>query len=160
MSKQKEKVKSSSPPGAGLVVAALFWLWSAVLFCAPVYLNLTGYWRTLLYVLGSIFLAISFARAGLELARAFKNRAFCYWGLGMLFTSPAAVLHVITLCNSLPFVWTFVLRLLVLVLLSIGGAFLLYGFPYLLWNPKEGVNDSDAHVASPEAIMTKAEKRG
>lgn len=160
MSKQEGKVGRSTPPGVGLVVAASFWLWSALLFCAPVYLNLAGYWRTSLYVLGSIFLAISFAQAGVEFARAFKNRAFRYWGMGMLFTAPAAVLHVVTLCNSLPSAWSFVARLLVLVLLSIGGAFLLYGFPYLFWNPDEKAADLSARVASSETTATKSEEQG
>lgn len=151
MSKQGGKLSRSTPPGVGLVVAAFFWLWSALLFCAPVYLNLTGYWRTSLYVLGSIFLAFSFARAGAEFARAFENRAFCYWGTGMLFATPAAVLHIITLCNSLPSRWIFAIRLLVLIFLSVGGAFLLYGFPYLFWRPEEGAIVPGNQGASSES---------
>jgi hypothetical protein len=160
MAKQEGKVERSAPPGGGLVVAASFWLWGALIFCAPVYLNLTSSWRTLLNVLGSIFLAVSFARAGVEFARVFRNEAFCYWGVGMLFTVPAAVLHIITVCDSLSPVWTFVARLLVLIFLSIGGAFLLYGFPYLFWKPEAKADNQGAHVALSETIITKGKEQG
>ncbi len=160
MAKRERRAERSAPLGGGLVLAASFWLWGALLFCAPVYLNLASVWRTWLNVLGSVFFAVGFARAGVEFARAFENRAFCYWGLGMLFTVPAVVLHIITICNSLPVLWTFVARLVVLIFLSIGGVFLLYGFPYLFGTSEVKADDQEAQEASVGTTMPKGKEQG
>lgn len=152
MGDEKRRTRKPRPPGSGLAVVASFWLWGALLFYAPTYLSATGGWRVFLNVLGGICLAISVAGAGTELGRMFRSEALSYWGVGLLFVLLAVLLHIATLGNRLLVVWTIVARLSVLLLVSVGGSIILYGFSYLFWKSEEVPHGEQIGRVPPETV--------
>ena len=158
MTKKEGKPRRPSPPYSGFAIVASFWLWGALLFCAPTYLDISGTLPKVLTVLGWISITISLLGAGVELNKILKNEAFGYWGVSMLAILPAALVHLFVVHNQPSTAWTMLAKVLVLVLLALGGSLFLYGFSYLFWKQEDPASEQNGE-ASPEMTLEKQENR-
>jgi len=138
------------PPFSGFAIVADFWLWGALSLCAPTYLNVAGVWIIFFNVLGSIAIIISLTGALVELGKLWKSEALSYWGASLVFLLPAVLLHVtVTYYTLLPVLAT-IAKIVVLVLIAVGGALFFQGVPHLVWKTEEEQKLEQAEKDSPE----------
>jgi cation transport ATPase len=154
--KVPEKSKRLLP---GLTVAAILWLWGSLLLYAPIYLGIAGWGRILFNVLGGLAIAISLLVAIEELTELWKKKAMGYWSISLVFLVPAVILHLAVMFASLPSLWETVARIVALILVFIGGPFVIVGLSNVLWKPKPQRAEQAYQISIVEAAERKADRR-
>ncbi|MGM0803503.1 MAG: hypothetical protein ACQET8_02095 [Bacillota bacterium] len=148
--KQQEK---DNPLLMGLASAGILWWIGTIVLYAPKYMELKTSWP--FDIIGYIFITISFVGACLEVGKIWKNKAFEYWGVSLVFLIPALLLHIIVdKVNIVPIV---LVKSLILFLIMIGGPFILLGVPYLFERKKESVYEGDDEITIEENRKKKFE---
>lgn len=157
---EKQKVSEESKPVLeGMFVAAIFWLWGALFLFAPVYLGIFGGWRTVLHVLGGIVLTISLIGAVVELNELWRNKGVTYWSVALVFFIPAIFLQLGVMFGTFSFLWEKVAKIAVLILVFIGGPFLVMGLSYFLSRPAEKQKQESFKASPDEMAKRKTNKR-
>lgn len=157
---KSEKLKKPQPPLGGLAIVASLWLWGAILFYAPTYLNIVGGWRIPFNILGAIALTLSFGGALLELGKFWKSEALSYWGAGIIFLIPAVVFFVLVRFYSLAPFWETSAKIVALILLAFSGPFFFMGIPHFFWKgPQEQTSGHTEEISEKEAAEQKQARR-
>lgn len=162
VSSEQEKQKTSeesNPVLEGMFVAAIFWLWGALFLYAPVYLGIFGRWRTVFHVLGGLVLTISLIGAIVELNELRKNKAVTYWSVAMVFFIPAIFFQLGVMFGTFSSLWEKAAKIAVLILVFIGGPFLVMGLAYFLSRSAEKQEQKTSKTSSEEMAKQKANKR-
>lgn len=137
-------------PYEGLAFAAALWLWGSVAWIAPSYIGFGGIGMWVCNIVGGILIAVSFGGAAMEVGSLFKSEAFEWWGVGMVFLVPGALLHFAVWYAELGAFWGAAAKSMALLLDAFGGTFILLGLAYLFWHgPPVGASDKGM---TPEAV--------
>lgn len=148
-------------PYEGLAFAAALWLWGSIVWFAPGYIGFGGAGLWVCNIFGGILIAISFAGAGLEIGKLFKSEAFEWWGVGMVFLVPAALLHFAVWYAELGLFWEAIAKSVALFLDALGGTFVFFGLAYLFWHgpPVEVAEDMTSEEAAERDAEEKRRRR-
>ena len=81
----------------------------------------------------------------MELGKYWKNEAFEYWGVGLIFAIPAILLFFAQKYFNILSLWGTLMKISVLFLLGVGFPFFFLGIPYLFWKktPREQENETE-----------------
>ncbi len=152
MSTLTEKDETSKHDGFAL--AASFAIWGATLWFAPSYVEFSGMLLAVCYLLGGLFVAISFGGAFMELENYAGSEAFGWWGVGGFFLILAVLLHLATTSFLLSIVA--VAKVTTLLLFMIGVPFLFYGISSVLetGSAKRTGSKRRARSTRKDAILT------
>ena len=94
--------KKPSPPGSGLAIAGIIWVWGAMAFLGPAYFSVgPGAGKTIFNIFGIILITVSCVGALMEFSKLWRNEALSYWSVGLLFLIPALAIHFGASSNSL-----------------------------------------------------------
>jgi hypothetical protein len=141
----------------GLGIAGMFWLWGSLAWVAPPYIGFGGWGQWAFNIAGAVLIAIAFAGAGIELGKLWKNEAFEYWGVGLLFLVPAVLLHLTVWWAELAPFWEVSAKSIALILAAFGGAFVMIGLPYLF--ARSTVEGDGAPEPTPEEKTLDRQRR-
>lgn len=157
---EPRRSKKPQPPLSGLAIVASLWLWGAILFYTPTYLNIAGGWQIPFNVLGAIALIISFGGALLEFSKFWKSEALSYWGVGIIFLIPAIIFFVLVKLYPLAPLWETLAKTAALVLLAFSGPFFFMSVPYFFWKASQGQEPKHTEeVSAQEASAQKTAQR-
>lgn len=95
--------------------------------------------------------------AAIEVGKLWRNEAFGYWGVGLLFLVPAGLLHALAEFVALPSPGTGIVKGLALFLDALGGTFFLMGIPYFSWEPSS--QEQTTELSPEEEVEEKVERR-
>lgn len=139
MMKEKAiKKQKENPPLLGLATVAFFLIWGALFFYIPTYLGIDDKVAVLIFrVLGFIAIIISFVGSFIEISQLWKNEAFSYWGVSLVFVIPAVLLHFSIDYYDVSNPWAYVIKIFVLIFLFSGLPFVPFGFAHLLYKPQK-----------------------
>lgn len=145
--KKANKNKKNSPPLQGLAIASMFLIWGGLTFYLPTYLEIHN--PVVFNTIGFLLLGFSLIFSLMEISSIWKNEAYSYWGVSLVFILPAVLLHFLTVYYEIVGVWNFIIRVGVSVLFFAGTPFIPFGFSYLVWRP-ENENKKEEELSKEE----------
>ena len=147
-----------NPKGLGFAMVADFWLWGAMVLFIPTYFGFVSLgWHWPFYIIGILFLIVSFMGALFELKDLLRNEAYSYWGVSLVFLIPAILLFISTQRQIITGVFVFISKIAIMIFAAIGFPMFFQGIPYLFWNKTEEkeaivVQESEKRKTSFEII--------
>lgn len=153
--KKGKKNKSEKPPLIGLSVVATFLIWGGIAFYIPAYVDINN---TIIFnIIGFTFLTISLGGSLIEISNIWKNEAYSYWGVSLVFLLPAILLHLSINYYEIIGFWSGVIKIAVIILLIIGTPFIPMGLSYLLWKRKDK-NIGEREISEEERVKNSTNK--
>jgi len=148
--------KGEKPPLLGLSIVAMFLIWGGLAFYIPVYLGINTH-IIFFNIIGFICLTISLAGSLIEISNIWKNEAYSYWGVSLVFILPAILLHLSVYYYEINEFWSIFIKVAVIVLLFIGTPFIPMGFSYLLWK-RNDENTDEREISGEERVTNSTNK--
>lgn len=150
-----KKDKREKPPLIGLSIVAMFLIWGGIAFYIPVYFGINN--AIIFTIIGFICLTISLGGSLIEISNIWKNEAYSYWGVSLVFLLPAILLHLSIYYYEIIGFWSVIIKVAVIGLLVVGTPFIPMGFSYFLWKRKDK-NIDEREISEEERVKNSTNK--
>jgi hypothetical protein len=141
--------EKSEPKFSGLAIAGAFWWWAIVCAVCPTYYGIDTWPKFIFYGLTVISLFVTIVLAFFDLAGLLDMEPLKSWGFGIAFLFLSAAFFVFERQITNYQVFSTFIKFMTLLLASIGGALVSWGFSDIQPRSKPTNNDKTDPVSSP-----------